>query len=243
VSDLAHQLKAHLQSLRSAGIEYVPIVEPLALAHLTPTESGLATRPGQPADERPKRILELATLVAQCNRCPGLFATRTQTVFGAGPLSPRVCFIGNAPSAADDLSGKPFQGPVGELFDKILTAMGLGRSEVYLLNVLKCQTPGNRHPTETECGNCREYTMAQLLLVQPEFICCLGATAARTLLNTQASMNELRASTHEFNGIPVVCTLHPAALVQDPSLKRDSWEDLKKLMFLIGHPVPEARKA
>lgn len=237
MSDLARQLTTHLNSLRAAGIEYVPIAEPMALAVVGADSTDT---PVAPVDHRGKALGELAVVVSQCHRCPGLFATRTQTVFGLGPLSPDLCFIGDAPGAEDDRTGTPFTGEPGALFDKILTAMGLGRNEVYLMTAVKCRPPGNRPPSETECENCREYLMRQLELVKPRFICCLGVPAARTLLNSTAGMNALRGATHEFAGTPVVCTHHPAALLQNESLKRDCWDDMKKLMKRIGRPLPGA---
>lgn len=237
MSDLVSQLKTHLNALRAAGIEFVPIAEPLPLAVVG---TGPSDTPVTPVDHRRNALKELAVVVSQCNRCPGLFATRTQTVFGAGPLSADVCFIGDAPGAEDDRTGTPFTGEPGALFDKILTAMGLGRDEVYLMTAVKCRPPGNRPPTETECENCREYLIRQLELMRPRFICCLGLPAARTLLNCTAGMNALRGAVHDLAGTPVVCTHHPAALLQNESLKRDCWEDMKKLMKRIGRPLPGA---
>jgi DNA polymerase len=191
-----------------------------------------------PTDERPGRLKQLADEVSRCNRCPGLFATRTQTVFGTGPLSPEVCFIGDAPGAEDDRTGTPFTGEAGELFDKMLTKMGFNRTEVYLCLAVKCRPPGNRTPTETECGNCREYLNRQLELVRPRFICCLGQTVARTLLNRTDGLNALRSAEHEFAGIPVVVTYNPAYLLQNKAARWDCWEDLKKLLKRIGRPLP-----
>ena len=237
MSDLVRQLKTHLDSLRAAGIEYVRIAEPLALAIDTANSTDPAANL---ADDRAVSLGALALVVSQCHRCPGLFATRTQTVFGTGPLSPDVCFIGDAPGAEDDRTGQPFTGEPGALFDRILTAMGLGRDEVYLLTAVKCRPPGSRPPSETECDNCREYLVRQLELVKPRFICCLGLSAARTLLKSTAGMNALRGATHDFAGTPVACTHHPAALLQNESLKRDCWDDMKKLMKQIGRPLPGA---
>lgn len=234
MSELSRQLRVHLEALRAAGVEYVPVVDPLPLA----VGSSADTEPASPADDRPARLKQLADEVARCNRCPGLFATRTQTVFGTGPLSPEVCFIGDAPGAEDDRTGTPFTGDAGELFDKMLAKMGFDRTEVYLCLTVKCRPPGNRPPTEVECGNCREYLTRQLDLVRARFICCLGQTAARTLLGGTAGLNALRSAEHEFAGIPVVVTYNPTYLLQNKSARWDCWEDMKKLLKRIGRPIP-----
>ena len=239
MSDLVSQLKTHLNILRSAGIEFVPIVEPIPLAIVPSIDQIQATAP---MDDRTRLLGELATEVSRCHQCPGLFATRTQTVFGRGSLSPDICFLGDAPGAEDDRTGQPLTGEAGALFDKILHAMGLGRDEVYLMTAVKCRPPGNRPPSADECERCRDYLVRQLELVKPRFICCLGLPAARTLLNSTDGLNALRGTVHDFNGVPVMCTHHPASLIQNETLKRDCWADMKKLMTLIGRPLPNIPK-
>lgn len=235
MSDLTRQLRMHLDAIRAAGVEFLPVVEPLPLAFGGSPDSG---EPAAPTDPRPGLLAELSAEVSRCRRCPGLFATRTQTVFGSGPLSPEICFLGDAPSADDDRAGSPFTGAAGELFDKILVAMGFRRDEVYLCQVVKCRPPGGRPPSETECGNCREYLTRQLELVKPGFICCLGQTAARTLLGGTAGLNALRGAEHEFAGIPVAVTFHPAYLLQNEAAKRDCWQDMKTVVRRMGRTLP-----
>jgi DNA polymerase len=123
------------------------------------------------------------------------------------------------------------------LTDMITKGMKLRREDVYILNVLKCRPPGNRNPAPNEIINCQGYLHRQFEILQPEFICCLGSIAAKTLLNTEQSIGRLRKTWHEYRGIPVICTYHPAYLLRNPAAKRDVWEDLQLLMKRMGLPV------
>jgi DNA polymerase len=202
----------------------------------------------QPADSAPlsleqrRQALELlAEQVSTCPRCKELVSTRTQTVFGVGNPGVELCFIGEAPGADEDAQGKPFVGAAGQLLNKIIAACGLKREEVYIANILKCRPPGNRTPLPTEAANCREYLERQLELVQPKFICALGGCAAQNLLNTTMSLGKLRGRFHDYKGIPVLCTYHPAFLLphRSPEKKREVWEDMKLLLARMGRPLPQ----
>jgi DNA polymerase len=175
--------------------------------------------------------------VAACAMCQELATTRTQTVFGVGNAKARLCFLGEAPGADEDRLGEPFVGKGGQLLNKILEACKLKRGDVYILNVIKCRPPGNRNPTPQEAQNCRPYLLRQLELVQPEFICCLGAVAAQNLLQTTNAIGKLRGKVHDYQGIQVVCTYHPAYLLRNPAAKKDTWDDMKLLMREMGTPV------
>ena len=120
------------------------------------------------------------------------------------------------------------------MLTKIIEACTLKREDVYILNVLKCRPPANRRPEPDEVTNCRDYLDGQLDIIRPEYICCLGATAAQTLLETTETIGRLRGRFHEYRGIPVLCTYHPSYLLRDPSKKRDTWEDMKVLMAKLG---------
>jgi uracil-DNA glycosylase len=176
--------------------------------------------------------------VAACTRCRELACTRTQTVFGVGNPNARLCFLGEAPGADEDRRGEPFVGRAGQLLDKIIEACTLKREDVYILNSLKCRPPGNRNPDPQEGANCRPFLDRQLALIKPEFLCCLGAVAARNLLATEESIGKMRGRVFEYHGIKVVCTYHPAYLLRNPSAKRDAWEDMQMLMQLMGVPLP-----
>lgn len=191
------------------------------------------------------RVAELDIIrneVAGCRRCQELANTRTQTVFGVGNPQARLVFCGEAPGADEDRQGEPFVGRAGQLLTKIIEACTLSREEVYILNVLKCRPPNNRNPLPTEVHNCRGFLDRQLEIIRPEYICCLGTVAAHTLLETTTPIGKLRGSFHDYNGIPVWCTYHPAYLLRNPPAKRYVWDDMKALMSTMGIDVEGARK-
>ncbi len=187
-----------------------------------------------PQADRPAALEIIRQEVAACTRCSELASTRTQTVFGVGSPTARICFIGEAPGADEDRLGEPFVGRAGQLLTKMIQACGLKREEVYILNVLKCRPPGNRTPLPDEVSNCRGYMERQLEIIRPEVICCLGAVAAQAVLTTDRSIGKLRGKFHEYLGIPVLCTYHPAYLLRNPAAKVDAWEDLKTMMRRLG---------
>jgi len=172
--------------------------------------------------------------VAACTRCGELAAKRTQTVFGVGKERARLCFMGEAPGADEDRLGEPFVGRAGQLLTKIIEACRLKREDVYILNMIKCRPPGNRNPLPDELANCRPFLERQLELIEPEFICCLGAVASQNLLNTTTSIGKLRGKLHAYRGAKVICTFHPAYLLRNPAAKKDCWEDMKYLMREMG---------
>jgi DNA polymerase len=188
--------------------------------------------------EQRRRALEvLSATVSSCSRCGELAATRTQTVFGVGKIDPEICFIGEAPGADEDAQGEPFVGAAGQLLNRIIAACGMKRDEVYICNILKCRPPGNRTPLPNEAANCREYLDRQLALVRPKYIVALGACAAQNLLGSKLSIGRLRGQFQSYNGIPVLCTYHPAYLLRSPEKKKDVWEDMQKLMARLGKPI------
>ncbi len=184
-----------------------------------------------------KTLKVLAQEVAGCTRCGELASTRTQTVFGVGDPQARLVFLGEAPGADEDKQGEPFVGRAGQLLNKILEACKLRREDVYILNILKCRPPANRNPLPEESQNCRRFLHRQLELIKPEYICCLGSVAAQNLLETTETIGKLRGSVHQFHGVKVVCTYHPAYLLRNPSAKKQTWEDMKLLMRELGTPV------
>ncbi|MFL5244814.1 MAG: uracil-DNA glycosylase [Gemmataceae bacterium] len=190
-------------------------------------------------EDRGLALHVLASRVSGCIRCAELVSTRTQTVFGVGKLDPDLCFIGEAPGADEDATGEPFVGAAGKLLNRIITACGMERDEVYICNTIKCRPPGNRAPLPNETANCREYLEKQLDLVKPGFICALGASAAQSLLATKLSIGRLRGQFQDYKGVPVMCTYHPAYLLRSPEKKADVWEDMKKLMTRMGRPIPK----
>ncbi|RMG00960.1 MAG: uracil-DNA glycosylase, partial [Planctomycetota bacterium] len=187
-------------------------------------------------------LRQVAAEVAKCERCPELVRNRTQTVFGTGNPYSSLLFLGEAPGADEDKQGEPFVGRAGRLLTDIIEkGMGLKREDVYICNILRCRPPGNRNPTDDEAHNCRQWLDAQLAIVQPKFICCLGSVAARHLLDTTLSIGKLRGKVHQYEEAQVVCTYHPAYLLRNPKAKKDTWEDIKLLMQLMGLPIPKGR--
>ena len=198
-----------------------------------------ATPTARTPNDKPSALSIIQQEVAACTRCQELAASRTQTVFGVGNPDARLCFFGEAPGADEDRQGEPFVGPAGKLLTDIINkGMGLDRSEVYILNVLKCRPPGNRNPSPDEAGNCREYFERQIETIDPEFICCLGGVAAHTLLETNVAVGRLRGKIHDYRGRKVVVTYHPAYLLRTPSAKKQTWDDVQLLMREMGLPVP-----
>jgi uracil-DNA glycosylase family 4 len=183
-------------------------------------------------------LASLDRLVSACRRC-GLCEGRTRSVFGSGSHASKIVFIGEAPGREEDLQGLPFVGRAGQLLTKMLAAMGFTRDEVYITNILKCRPPNNRDPQEEEVAACEPYLARQLEILQPVIICALGLIAARSLLKKGTSLSLLRRAVHSYNGIPVAVTYHPAALLRNPNLKRDAWEDLQMVRRLYDERIKE----
>jgi DNA polymerase len=250
----ARQLQYYLESLRAAGVEWLPAnisgaevpeafaePEPTGAQSLFEEQSELPaarTKVGSVAQRR-HALETLAERVSVCTRCAELARTRTQTVFGVGPINAEVCFIGEAPGATEDATGEPFVGEAGQLLNRIIAACGMKREEVYICNIIKCRPPGNRLPLVDEAANCREYLEEQLRLVRPKFICALGACAAQNLLGTKTAIGRLRGHFHDYHGTPVLCTYHPAFLLRSPGMKKEVWEDMKLLLGKMGRAVPK----
>ncbi len=176
-------------------------------------------------------LRDLAAEVAPCTLCK-LHTSRNQTVFGVGHADADLVFIGEAPGRDEDLQGEPFVGRAGQLLTEILGAIGFRREDVYICNILKCRPPQNRDPEREEVDACEPHLKRQLEIIAPKLICCLGRVAAQTLLGTRESLTVLREAVHFYEGIPVLVTFHPAALLRNPHWKRPTWEDVRKLRAL-----------
>ena len=188
-------------------------------------------------------LRKLRSQVSDCTQCR-LHQNRLNTVFGDGSPTADVLFIGEAPGPKEDQSGRPFVGPAGQLLDRILqAAMGLQRNEVYIANTNKCHPPGNRAPEADEVASCLPYLQRQVELIRPKVLVCLGRTAAQHLLSSTDSIAQMRGREHEYCGIPVIVTWHPAYLLREPSRKGETWEDIKRINKLLGRPEVPAKKA
>ena len=187
--------------------------------------------------------------VRRCRKCD-LGSLRTNAVPGEGDPKARIVFVGEGPGADEDAQGRPFVGRAGQLLDKIIAAMGLKRCDVYICNILKCRPPDNRDPRPDEIINCLPYLQRQIELIKPQMIVALGAHAARTLLNNNKSIGQLRGQFHEYYpglGVPsikMMATFHPAYLLRNYSQenRRKVWEDMKIVLEELGLPIPEQGK-
>ena len=176
-------------------------------------------------------LRRLAGEVARCVRCPELAATRTQTVFGVGNPDSSLVFIGEAPGADEDKQGEPFVGRAGQLLTDIISkGMKIRREDVYICNILRCRPPGNRTPLPEEAAHCQPFLNRTLEIIRPKFICCLGAVAAKNLLDSEKTIGALRGKVWKYKEIKVICTYHPAYLLRNPAAKKDTWEDIQLLM-------------
>lgn len=178
-----------------------------------------------------KSIDELNSMICECQKCT-LGKTRTKFVFGVGNPNAHAMLIGEAPGADEDKQGEPFVGRAGKLLNDILKAVNLKREEVYIANILKCRPPGNRDPQPLEMETCIPYLDKQIELIKPKIILCLGRVAANGLLNKKLSLSDLRQNLYDYNGIKVMATYHPAALLRNPQWKRGCWEDVQKFRKL-----------
>lgn len=176
--------------------------------------------------------------VKACRKCADIVCRRMQTVFGIGPLRPKLVMMGEAPGADEDRAGEPFVGAAGQLLDKILVASGLARNQVYIMNTLKCRPPGNRTPVDAEIENCRPFFESQLEILQPDYIICWGSIAARAVLRRNDSVGRLRGRFHAYKNAKVLVTYHPSYLLRTPEAKHQTWDDMKMLMRELGITPP-----
>ena len=178
------------------------------------------------AIERLDSLDAIAKQVKNCTRC-SLYKTATNPVPGEGDPNADLVCVGEAPGAKEDETGRPFIGQAGQLLTKILAAIDLTREQVFICNVLKHRPPGNRNPLPEEVEACSPYLIRQLELIKPKVIVAFGTFAAQTLLNSKTPIGQLRGLVHQYHGIPLIVTYHPAALLRNPAWKRPTWEDVK----------------
>ncbi|MGA1794361.1 MAG: uracil-DNA glycosylase [bacterium] len=185
----------------------------------------------------PERCLCPAILAAlqesarQCTRCR-LSASRTRVVFGEGDPRARLLFIGEAPGAEEDRTGRPFIGRAGELLTKIIEAIGLSRDQVYISSVVKCRPPENRAPEQDEIAACKPFLIKQIQAIQPAVICTLGTVSTQVILNTRDPITKCRGKFYDVHGIRVMPTFHPAYLLRNPKDKKLVWEDMQRIQAL-----------
>jgi DNA polymerase len=233
----AEEMVAYLagEAGRGAARAAAPATRPEPVERLTGAERAAgATAPGATDGE----LVQLGSLDALrevalgCPRCR-LSETRTHVVFGEGSPTADLVIVGEAPGADEDRSGRPFVGRAGKLLDLLLASVGFPRESVYICNVLKCRPPGNRNPQPEEIAACSPYLLRQIELIAPRAILAVGTFPAQTLLASTETIGRMRGRIHRFEGVPLVPTYHPAALLRNPSWVRPVWEDLQRLRAIL----------
>jgi len=204
---------------------------------------------GQSANDIKIELEKIDDEVHHCRKCR-LGSLRTNAVPGEGNPNAQIVFVGEGPGADEDAQGRPFVGRAGQLLDKVIAAMGLKRSDVFICNILKCRPPDNRDPRPEEIISCLPYLQRQIELINPDIIVALGAHAARTLLNTNKPIGQLRGQFHQYYAglgrpsIKLMATYHTAYLLRNYSQdnRRRLWEDMKKVLTELGLPIPQRAK-
>ena len=183
---------------------------------------------GAQSDAAAVTIESLASKILRCTHCQ-LARTRTNVVPGEGVTHPDVLVIGEGPGYDEDMQGRPFVGKAGILLDKMLAAINLDRkTNCFIANIVKCRPPQNRDPFPEEQESCFSFLEAQIKILKPKMILCMGRISGHKMLNTEEPVGKLRGNFFEYNGIPLMITYHPSALLRNQDLKRPAWEDLKK---------------
>lgn len=180
-------------------------------------------------------LAEIREEMGDCRRCK-LWRTRTNLVFGEGSPGAALMFVGEGPGEEEDLQGRPFVGPAGQLLNKLLNKMGLPREEVYIANIVKSRPPGNRDPEADEVAACLPFLQKQIKAIRPRVIVTLGRPATQALLNTHAPLTRLRGAWQKYDHIPVMPTFHPSYLLRFPRERVKTWEDMQQVMeYLAAH--------
>ena len=187
-------------------------------------------------------LLKIRENLGECTRCK-LHSTRHKIVFGDGNPRAELVFVGEGPGADEDAQGLPFVGRAGKLLTQMIEAMGLQRKDVYICNVVKCRPPENRQPEEDEVHTCSPFLLRQIDTIAPKVIVCLGAVAAKTLLQTNRGISQFRGEWLEFRGRKLLATYHPAYLLRNPPAKSEVWKDLQKVMAVLGLEVKKGKSA
>jgi DNA polymerase len=187
-------------------------------------------------------LLKIREDMGDCTRCK-LHKGRNKIVFGDGNPKAELVFIGEGPGADEDAQGLPFVGRAGKLLTQMIEAMGMQRRDVYICNVVKCRPPENRAPEPDEVTTCSPYLLRQIDVIQPKVVVCLGAVAAKTLLETTKGISQFRGQWLDWRGHKLMATYHPAYLLRNPNAKGEVWQDLQKVMAELGLQPPKKSKS
>jgi len=241
---LLDQLTDSLKALRGLGRQLSVKEEQLvALAKASPkVRPSMPTLKaefiGNPGLDTAEDLETVREILDDCQRCK-LAGGRKNLVFGDGNPRAELMFIGEGPGADEDEQGLPFVGRAGQLLNRMIAAMGKRRDEVYIANIVKCRPPGNREPEPDEVTTCAPFLQAQIKVIQPKVICCLGRVAAQNLLQTKKPITQMRGQWLIYHDIKVLPTYHPAFLLRNPAGKKPAWEDLQKVMAELGWQAPK----
>ena len=231
---------AQIRKLIDATVRHLKVLE-------EDGETDLMVRPRKSTGDPAESLKAFEDQISGCLKCP-LGATRTKFVFGTGNPKARLMFIGEGPGFAEDRQGKPFVGPAGQLLTKIIEAMQMRREDVFIGNMVKChpmiepehpdKRGNDRPPTAEEMAACHPYLQKQIAIIRPQVLCALGGSAAKYLLQSELGISKLRGQFFQISlslfpdlpPFPLMPTYHPAALLRNPALKKDLWEDMKTIM-------------
>ena len=238
--EMIDYLRFSLTRLEARGVQYLPIGSDQFDAGRLTANPPQVTKEIAKADG-PDSFAKLAADLDGCTRCK-LSAGRTNIVISRGNPKADLMFIGEGPGRDEDRQGKPFVGRAGQLLDKIIAAMGFGRDEVYIANIVKCRPPQNRNPEEDEVETCLPFLHRQIALVQPKVICLLGSVALRALLGNEERISRVRGKFLEYRGVPTLPTYHPAFLLRNPNMKRAVWEDVQKISAKLSRDVVKTER-
>ncbi len=226
LSRLLNQLRETLVYLKEDGVEGFYMESE---GRVKDTMNG---REKPKARSKEELLEELKKEVEACFKCE-IAKSRTNVVFGEGSPYAEIMFVGEAPGREEDLQGRPFVGRAGKLLTMAIESLGMRREDVFIGNILKCRPPGNRDPLPQEIENCEPFLERQIEIIKPKVICTLGAYAAKTLLKTTAPITILRGKFHDYKGIKLFPTYHPAFILRNPHMKRQFIEDLKKVVEFV----------
>ncbi len=246
---LAASLTAYLEDLQESGLDGIP---PELMSTTVPdtmrqqtsapkTDRDRTINAQQNVAESHETLEQIRKNLGPCQRCK-LGVTRKNLVFGVGNPRARLVFVGEGPGADEDTQGEPFVGDAGKMLNRIITAMGLKREDVYICNVVKCRPPQNRPPESDEISACSPFLLRQLQSVRPEVIVALGTSAAQALLQTKTPISKMRGKFHDFHGMPLMPTYHPSYLLRTGG-NSDSfwsvWDDMVQVLQFLKLPVPD----
>ncbi len=242
-AELVAQVAEHLRYRRELGAvtigevrrvcEPLPSVQSAASANQSHTTTGMDLF--SPAQQSNETLEDIRKELGDCRRCK-LAATRKNLVFGEGNPNAKLMFVGEAPGADEDATGRPFVGRAGQLLTKMIEAIGMKREDVYIANVIKSRPPENRNPERDELVACRPFILRQIAAIHPRLIVTLGNPATQSLLDTRTGISRLRGEFQDYPhvaGVKVLPTFHPAYLLRSPDKKRDAWDDLKKVRAFL----------